>query len=181
MSLDPRFERWVLAEFALRQRQARRSDPFHGARALAESLHETDHDLLVHVQRVAVAVPRRFRAVAWLHHAGEAGVTPSALTAAGLTVEEATAIALLAQADPPLPNESVLSRCRALSNAPGLAGHLARVVARAALEDRLDGAEPQGEILTALRLLPSPAHNRFPLVGAPSTGSPQRPRGEDRK
>jgi hypothetical protein len=38
----------------------------------------------------------------------------------------------------------------------GSAGYLARVVARAAIEDRLDGARPVGETLTALCLLPNP-------------------------
>jgi hypothetical protein len=45
---------------------------------------------------------------------------------------------------------------RALSKASGSAGYLAGVVARAAIEDRLDGTLPVGETLTALSLLPDP-------------------------
>jgi hypothetical protein len=51
---------------------------------------------------------------------------------------------------------NLLDHVRALSNAPGSAGYLARVVARAAIEDRLDGTRPLGETLTALCLLPDP-------------------------
>ena len=61
---------------------------------------------------------------------------------------------------PPPVHEShalpLIDRMRALSKAPGSAGYLARVVARAAIEDRLDGALPAGETLTALCLLPDP-------------------------
>ena len=81
-------------------------------------------------------------------------MTPRALAAAGLTKKEATAIDLLAAS--PASQESLLHRVRILSAAPGSAGHLARVVARAAIEDRLDGAGADGETLTALRLLPDP-------------------------
>jgi hypothetical protein len=57
---------------------------------------------------------------------------------------------------PPAPRRSVLQQAGSLSNAPGRPGQLARVVARAVLEDRLDGAPPSGETLTSLRLLPDP-------------------------
>jgi hypothetical protein len=154
VSIDPSFERSVLAEFALRERRARRSEESHGPRALAQRLHTGRAELLAHLRRVAHAVPRRCRAVAWLHHAHEADVTPRALIAAGLTNDEVAAIDLLGR---PSPRQgSVLRRVRALSTAPGSAGYLARVVARAAIEDRLDGAPPSGETLTALRLLPDP-------------------------
>jgi hypothetical protein len=153
VSIDPRFERLVLAEFALGERSARRREESHGPRALAQRLHWGHKELLAHLRRVAHTVPRRFRAVAWLHHAHEADVTPRALTAAGLTADEVAAIELLATT-PALHGSSVLRRVRALSQAPGSAGYLARVVARAAIEDWLDGARPDGETLTALCLLP---------------------------
>jgi hypothetical protein len=121
VSVDPRFERFVLAELALQERRARRRDGSYGARVLAQRLHRGRDDLLAHLRRVVQAVPSRFGRVAWLHHAHEADVTRLALT---------------------------------LSKAPGSAGYLARVVARAAIEDRLDGARPVGETLTALCLLP---------------------------
>jgi hypothetical protein len=154
VSIDTRFERSVLAEFALRERRARRSQRSHGPRALAQTLHRGRSELLAHLRRVAHAVPRRFRAVAWLHHAPEAEVTSRALTAAGLTEDEVAAVELFDA--PPAPWRSTLHRARSLSNAPGRPGQLARVVARAAIEDRLDGARPSGETLSALRLLPDP-------------------------
>jgi hypothetical protein len=156
MGLDPRFERAVLAELALSERPGRRRDLLHGARALAQKLHRGHLDLLAHLRRVAYVVPGAFRAVAWLHHAREAHVTSRALIAAGLSREEIAAIDLLARACQLSPEGSVLHRVRALSEAPGLAGYLARVVARASIEDLLYGARPEGETLAALCLLPDP-------------------------
>jgi hypothetical protein len=154
VSIDPRFERLVLAEFALGERSARRREESHGPRALAQRLHWGHKELLAHLRRVAHTVPRRFRAVAWLHHAHEADVTPRALMAAGLTRDEVAAVELF---DASLaPRRSVLRRARNLSSAPGRPGRLARVIARAAIKDRLDGARPSGETLSALRLLPDP-------------------------
>jgi hypothetical protein len=155
VSVDPRFERFVLAELALRERRARRRDSSHGAHVLAQRLHRGRDDLLAHLRRVVQAVPSRFRRVAWLHHAHEADVTPQALSTIGLMKEEMSALELLAAASVSraLP---LLGRMRTLSKAPGSAGYLARVVARAAIEDRLDGACPVGETLTALCLLPDP-------------------------
>jgi hypothetical protein len=154
VSVDARFERFVLAELALQERRARRRDGVHGARILAQRLHRGRDDLLAHLRRVAQAVPSRFGRVAWLHHAHQADVTPQALSAAGLTKEEISALEVLA-ADASAPRGlPLLDRVRALSKAPGSAGYLARVVARAAIEDRLDGARPVGETLTALCLLP---------------------------
>lgn len=156
MTIDPRFEHAVLAELALSGRRARRRDPSRGAPALAEKLHRGRHDLLAHLRRVADAVPRAFRPVAWLHHARDAHVTSRALTAAGLSREEVAAVDLLGHAARRSSLSSVLNSARVLSKAPGRAGYVARVVARAAIEDRLDGARPDGETLVALRLLPDP-------------------------
>ena len=85
MSIDPRFERYVLAELALRERRARRGDGLHGACVPAHRLHRGRDDLLAHLRRVVQAVPSRFRRVAWLHHAHEAEVTRQALSTVGLT------------------------------------------------------------------------------------------------
>ena len=154
MSVDPRLERFVLAELALRERRARRRDGSHGARVLAERLHQGRHDLLAHIRRVVQAVPSRFGRVAWLHHAHEADATRRALSAAGLTQDEMSAVELLAAAASASHAPSLIERMRTLSKAPSSAGYLARVVARAAIEDRLDGERPAGETLTALCLLP---------------------------
>ena len=156
MGVDPRFERAVLAELALSERRVRRHDRSQSARALARRLHRGRHELLAHLRRVALAVPSPFAPVAWLHHAREAHATSRALTAAGLTSEEVAAVDLLARADHRSSAGSVLRRARDLSDAPGMAGHIARVVARAAIEDLLDGARPNGETLAALALLPDP-------------------------
>jgi hypothetical protein len=156
VSVDPRFERTVLAELALWERRARRRYGSDGARLLAQRLHGDRDELLAHLRRVVVAVPRRFRPVAWLHHAHEAGVTPRTLRTAGLTDAELSALELLAAGGSAARTLPLLDRMRALSKAPGSAGYLARVVARAAIEDRLDGARPVGETLTALCLLPDP-------------------------
>jgi hypothetical protein len=125
-------------------------------RALAERLHRGCDELLAHLQRVASAVPNGFRSVAWLHHAHEAAVTRRALAAAGLTDAEVRAVDLLAHADPTAPQHVRLPGIRAIARAPGSVGHLARVVAHAALKDRLGGARPTGEALTALGLLGDP-------------------------
>jgi hypothetical protein len=156
VTLDPRFERVVLAELALWERRARRRHGSDGARLLAQRLHRDRHELLTHLRRVVVAVPSRFRRVAWLHHALEADATPRALSSAGLTNEELSALELLAAAGSAARALPLLDRMRTLSKAPGSAGYLARVVARAAIEDQLDGARPVGQTLTAVSLLPDP-------------------------
>jgi hypothetical protein len=156
VSVDPRFERCVLTELALQERRTRRGDGAHAAHVLAERLHRDGDDLLAHLRRVARAVPSRFGRVAWLHHAHEAHVTPQALSAVGLSTEEMSALELLAAAGCAARARALLDRARSLSHAPGVAGYLARVVARAAIEDRLDGARPVGETLTVLCLLPDP-------------------------
>jgi hypothetical protein len=159
VSVDPRFERVVLAEFALRERRGRRADRSHRARVLAERLHHGRDELLAHLRRVSYSVPWGFRRVAWLDHAYEAGVTAPAPRSAGLTRDELAAIKLLGSVDP-ASARPLLPRVRALSAAPGLAGYFARVVACAGLEDRLGGARPTGDTLAALPLLPYPRRAR---------------------
>jgi hypothetical protein len=156
MSMNPRFERAILAEFALLERRAQRREPFYTARALAHRAHRGRWDLLAHLRRVADAVPDAFHAVAWLHHAREAHVTSLALKAAGLTSDEVGAVDLLASTQCLTRPRSLLHSARSLSSAPGRAGHLARIVAHAAIEDGLNGRLPEREALAALRLLPDP-------------------------
>lgn len=76
--------------------------------------------------------------------------------ARALTTEEVVAVDLLSAAGHLSPQVSVLNLARTLSKAPGRSGYLARVVARAAIEDLLEGARPEGEALAALALLPDP-------------------------
>jgi hypothetical protein len=157
VSVDPRLEGSILAELALRERRERKQPVSkEQPRAIATRVHRDRDDLLAHLRRVADAVPNHFRSVAWLHHAFEAGVTPRALTAAGLTLAEVRAIELLALADPAAPEDVELGRIRAIAEASGTAGCLARVVGHAALEDRLGSKPLTGESLTALRLLTDP-------------------------
>jgi hypothetical protein len=84
MSVDPRFERFVLTEFALRERRGLRADRSHRARVLAERLHHGRNELLAHLRRFSYRVPGRFRRVAWLHHARLDGARPTGETLAAL-------------------------------------------------------------------------------------------------
>jgi hypothetical protein len=131
MSIDPRFERLLLSEFALRERRARRRDEAHGARALAHRVHQGDSDTLEHLRRVAERVPTRFSRVAWLHHADQVDLMRRDLGSVGLTEEETVALGLLVGACLEPCRRSLLDRVLAISAAPGWPGHLARVVARA--------------------------------------------------
>jgi hypothetical protein len=79
---------------------------------------------------------------------------PRDLAAAGLTKAEQQAVELLAEVASS--ERAILERARVLSRAPGRSGQLARVVARAAVEDRLRGAAARGEALSTLLLLPDP-------------------------
>lgn len=112
MSIDPHFERSVLVEFRLTERAPRR-DELHGGRLLAQKLRHGRLDLLAHLRRVAHALPARFRAVAWLHHASAADVTQRASTAAGLTNDEVSAVELFVAGE-------TLTALRLLSD-PGVA------------------------------------------------------------
>jgi hypothetical protein len=98
VSLDPRFERTVLAELALWERRARRRHGPDRARALAQRIHADRDDLLAHLRRVVLAVPSRVRRVAWLHRAREADATPRALSTAGLTAGDMNRCRVIAEA-----------------------------------------------------------------------------------
>jgi hypothetical protein len=149
VSTDPHFERSVLAEFQLRERCARRRDRLHVARLLAQKLHRDRRQALARLRRVAHALPGRFRAVAWFHHAHQADVTGHALAAAGLTEHEVAAVRLF-DAQPAAPH----SVCNGHAVFPTL--RVGPVSLRAAIEDRLEGPRPSGENLSALRLLADP-------------------------
>jgi hypothetical protein len=153
MSIDPVLERAVLAEMTFRSRRARQPTL---ARVLAERIHAGNHDLLEHLGRVAPAVPPRFRRVAWLHHACHEAQGGRRLASAGLTRSEHEAIELLAQVDVPAPGRAELQRLYAIARAPGRPGHIARVVARASLWERLAHVPVIREDQATLRLLTDP-------------------------
>ncbi len=110
------------------------------ARRFAERVHSEALDryglpLLDHVRRVADAVPRQARTVAWLHETVEhAGVSQDELRAAGADADEIAAVELLTR-NPE--TDAYLAHVRQIANAPGRAGELARTVKRADLNDRL--------------------------------------------
>jgi hypothetical protein len=137
VSVDRSLERLVLAELALLERRHTRHPPFgsSAARALAHKVHAGHDDLLMHLRRVAGAVPEHFRRVAWLHHAVVDQVMTDDLAAAGLHVNEVAAVRLLAGDDSGC--DVHLLRTPTIVAASGMPGHLARVVARAAVADRL--------------------------------------------
>jgi hypothetical protein len=105
--------------------------------------------MLAHLRGVTSSVPNGFLSVAWLHHAHEADVTRDALTAAGLMDAELRAVELVAHADRGASENLRLNRGRAIADARGPAGRLAR----AALKDWLSAARPSGETPTVLGLL----------------------------
>ena len=154
MSVNPRFERMVIAEMARRERRARRSSPVQSAdsRTLAQRLHAGHHDLLGHLWRVASALPDGLRRVAWLHHASADSLKTDELAAAGLTVAEIDAVELLVSPHP-LCDAVPLDRARAIASTPGTAGAVARAVARAALADRVRDGGLRPGAHTALRVL----------------------------
>jgi len=71
------------------------------AQTLAQRLHDGQRDrngalMIDHIRRVAAAVPRRARAVAWLHETLEhTSISEQALLAEGLSHEQLRAIRLL--------------------------------------------------------------------------------------
>ena len=157
MSIDPCFQRSVLAELArIRQRTGRRRPRLDPARALAERLHRDQHDLMGHLRRVASAVPQPCRPLAWLHHAGERNVAPEDLSAAGLRAADRRTVELLAHVDAPHADDLGVGRLRLIAEMPGPAGEWARLVARADVVDRLLYTGLQETHLTVLTLLDRP-------------------------
>jgi hypothetical protein len=109
------------------------------ARELARRVHAGQVDrsgglLIDHIARVAEAVPREARSVAWLHELLEqADGTDDALRSAGLDDSEVGAVHLLTRRD----DEPYDQHALGLAFAQGDAAHLARLVKLADLEDHL--------------------------------------------
>lgn len=92
-----------------------------------------------HVARVAAAVPAEARAVAWLHEMLEhTDATAESLRRAGLSRDEVAAVQLLTRDQ----REPYDAHALGLAFAPGAAGHLARIVKLADLDDHLAHVAP---------------------------------------
>jgi hypothetical protein len=117
------------------------------AQDIAVRLHAEQRDrfgdpVLEHLARVAAAVPPEARELAWVHDAMERSrVSLDELRAAGLSGTELEALALLSHA----PAESYELYALRIAFAAGAAGHLARTVKLADLDDHIaHGPPPPG-------------------------------------
>jgi hypothetical protein len=112
------------------------------ARAIAEALHQRQRDpggapLIDHVQRVAAAVPRDARVVAWLHEVLEhTSISEQALLAEGLSREGLRALRLLTRHGDSRSDTIYLARIEMIGRAGGPGADIARTVKRADLADR---------------------------------------------
>ena len=154
------------------------------ARALAEALHQGQRGpggepLIDHVRRVAAAVPRDARVVAWLHEVLEyTSISEHALLAEGLSREGLRALRLLTR-DRHARSETIyLAHVEIIRRASGPGADIARSVKRADLADRAlnppsraDGWTPPYDL--GLRILRD--------APPPDTHAPHRPWGEMRR
>ena len=117
-------------------------DPVASARRLAERAHTSvlepnGRPIIEHVRRVAEAVPAFARRVAWLHDALEwTQLDDLDLRSAGLDAEEITAVRLLTREEGGSDDRAFLAHVRAIAEARGRAGRIARAVKRADMTDR---------------------------------------------
>lgn len=111
------------------------------AEMLADTLHLGQREtggapLIDHVRRVASAVPRHARVVAWLHELFEHTPTSEqALLEAGISAGELRALRLLTRGET-RSNERYLGHVRMIARASGPGADIARIVKRADLADR---------------------------------------------
>ena len=112
------------------------------AQALAERLHHGQRQaggapLIDHVRRVAAAVPRDGRVVAWLHELLEhTSISEEALLAEGLSLDELRALRLLTRDKDSRSNASYRAHVELIARARGAGASVARSVKRADLADR---------------------------------------------
>ena len=112
------------------------------AQAMAESLHRGQRDaggalLIDHVRRVATAVPREARVVAWLHELLEhTSIPEEALLTEGLTLAELRALRLLSRDQGSRSSTVYLAHIELLARARGPGSGVAQTVKRADLSDR---------------------------------------------
>jgi hypothetical protein len=112
------------------------------AQALAETLHRGQRDaggapLIDHVRRVAAAVPREARLVAWLHELLEyTAISEETLLREGLPTEELRALRLLTRHQDSRSSTTYLAHIESLARARGPGAGVAQSVKRADLIDR---------------------------------------------
>ena len=148
------------------------------ARALADTLHRGQRDaggapLIDHVRRVAAAVPREARVVAWLHELLEhTSISERVLLAEGLSLDVLRALRLLTRREESHSSASYLAHIQLIAGAEGAGASIARCVKRADLADRAlhpairaDGWSPPYEL--GLELLREPRPTAPPRPGRP--------------
>jgi hypothetical protein len=165
------------------------------AQAIAETLHQGQRDpggepLIDHVQRVAAAVPRAARVVAWLHEVLEhTSISEHALLAAGLPREGLRALRLLTRHRDSRSDTIYLAHIEMIGRASGPCADIARTVKRADLTDRAlnppsraDGWSPPYQLgLQILRDAPPPdphaPSGAMPLNAETATAEKEREHG----
>jgi hypothetical protein len=159
----------------------------HG-RALAETLHDGQLDrggapLIDHIRRVAAAVPKQARVVAWLHEALEhTAISEEQLLAQGLTDDELRALRLLTRDMNSRSNARYLAHIERIARACGAGADVAQSVKRADLADRTlnaptrtDGWSPPYEL--GLKVLQRAASHRRAVRPPPRPRVPAAGRG----
>lgn len=112
------------------------------AQSLAEALHHGQRDaagtpLIDHIRRIAAAVPRDARVVAWLHEALEhTSISEEELLAKGLSRDELRALRLLTRDTNSRSSRRYLAHVEMIARASGTGANIARSVKRADLADR---------------------------------------------
>jgi hypothetical protein len=152
------------------------------AQALAERLHDGQRDasgapLIDHIRRVAAAVPRSARVVAWLHEVLEhTAISEQALLAQGVSDDELRALRLLTRNTESRSYMRYLAHVQLIADARGPGAGLAQHVKRADLVDRAvhpstraDGWTPPYAL--ALQILQRTAARSLsePFVAVPET------------
>jgi hypothetical protein len=119
------------------------------AQALADRLHNGQLDrsgalMIDHIRRVAGAVPRSARAVAWLHETLEyTSISEQALLAESLSNEQLRAIRLLTRLTDSPSDTIYLAHIERIAQADGPGADIARSVKRADLADRASHPSPR--------------------------------------
>jgi hypothetical protein len=152
------------------------------ARAVAESLHDGQLDaggvpLIEHVGRVAAAVSRDARVVAWLHEVFEhTSISAESLLAEGVSTADLRALKLLTRDQDSHSNASYLAHVHEIADARGTGARIARSVKRADLADRAvhrsvrpDGWSPPYELGLAILQRPASVRPSAQSLGPPTT------------